>query len=968
LNQEINSGEKFPVFRDPDAYMKMRHRPTLSGRAKVFFEKRALDHCLAGLSDIRTVCDVPSGPGRLFWYWQERGLRILGYDYSEQMVEASAAALVALNADGKAGHANAFELTKALDEVPDLVASVRFIYYFDEEKRVELLRALAAASRRYVLVQYKTTETLKGHINRHRDMEAGKKPRPEHLAKVGCSHYQMTREFARAGLLPLRVEPIGEFSDRMFVLAEKLDAPRAEVPPAITSARPGLRPTMLVLFLLALVYLMGIGGRSFWAENEAYYALGAQSVLDGNVLLPMIHGEVFADKPPLVFWWVAAVSAVIGKVSEFSARLSNVLLAFAAFGAVLGFARREANRWVGLMAVLILATTYEFWENSGEVNTDIAFTCFLTASWWGLFRLLKGGYSRPAWWVTWGGLALATLAKGPAAPALTALIGICFALIRYGFPDGLRRLWASRPLSGAVLAIAPFALWLSAVTGVHGTGPAEVMLLKHNVGRFLDAFDHQKPWHFYLHALPAAFLPWTPLLLLACVDVFRRWRRKSLPDWEAFASTVALVLLMFFSLSTSKRSYYLLPAFPWLALLCAGTLWRVLLKSVGGAAADGSATQERHFWAGILGMKWGRVFAASLVAAMAAIAIYSTVGDRILESRKSISPLVERIRAATGQGDALVIFAKEDPRLFYYLRERFRFVGKGRRDRDELFRLLRSEAPTDVVVPADELFRFLQEGDLTLYLEGSARHRDRLFYVLTNKQRPGLAPLLGVPIREASGMCFHRGRGTLFLVGDRGQIAEVSTDGKLLRRAEIGGDLEGITVGPDGNLLLARESQDQIVEVNTATLAITRTYALKADRIADAPGMGGDGIEGLCYLASENALFAVNENDPSALLRIELESDGASGGNAIIRSSTPLAAKELAEMALSPSGKDMLVFSDKEDQLYVVQPDGTMRASRHVPGYQQEAIAFAPDGRLFVCEEDGLLMIDPKNERTVAAN
>ena len=79
---------KYPVFRNPDAYMKMRHQATLTGWLKLRTEFRALDRCLAELADVRTICDVPTGPGRLFPYWRRRGYAVRGFDYSDEMVAA----------------------------------------------------------------------------------------------------------------------------------------------------------------------------------------------------------------------------------------------------------------------------------------------------------------------------------------------------------------------------------------------------------------------------------------------------------------------------------------------------------------------------------------------------------------------------------------------------------------------------------------------------------------------------------------------------------------------------------------------------------------------------------------------------------------------------------------------------------------------------------------------------------------
>ena len=205
-----------PIFEDPEAYLRLRAGRFLSGFLKRKAEERALDVCLRGLDAVRTVCDAPCGPARLFPYWRGRGFRVFGVDLSTPMVEAAAREHRRLDLKGSVRRGDAFLLSDVMRETPDLVASVRFAYYFERIRRAGLLRSLAAVSRRYVLVQYKTTETLKGQI-----MEMRTRMKPRRPIKYFCSFQQTAEEVREAGLTCLRIVPIREFSDRVFVLAEK---------------------------------------------------------------------------------------------------------------------------------------------------------------------------------------------------------------------------------------------------------------------------------------------------------------------------------------------------------------------------------------------------------------------------------------------------------------------------------------------------------------------------------------------------------------------------------------------------------------------------------------------------------------------------------------------------------------------------------------------------------------------------
>jgi 4-amino-4-deoxy-L-arabinose transferase-like glycosyltransferase len=44
-----------------------------------------------------------------------------------------------------------------------------------------------------------------------------------------------------------------------------------------------------------------------------------------NFILPRLNGEIYPDKPPLLFWLIDLFSMPFNKVTEFSARLPSAL-------------------------------------------------------------------------------------------------------------------------------------------------------------------------------------------------------------------------------------------------------------------------------------------------------------------------------------------------------------------------------------------------------------------------------------------------------------------------------------------------------------------------------------------------------------------------------------------------------------------------------------------------------------------
>lgn len=224
MTQSVISSERihqipYPIFSKPEQYLRFRNGGIIFGFIKRFVEYRAIDRCLSSLHDVKTICDCPCGPGRLFPYWKKRNYHIIGAELSEPMVNAARQRYDEFGLRGSVSRADAFNLDQEISgELPDLVASIRFCYYFNKDARIELIQKLANTSRRYLLLQYKTKETFKGM----RNTSPSKLRRRTHpCSKHYLTNQEIAEEIQIAGLKCLRIENISQASDFTFVLAEK---------------------------------------------------------------------------------------------------------------------------------------------------------------------------------------------------------------------------------------------------------------------------------------------------------------------------------------------------------------------------------------------------------------------------------------------------------------------------------------------------------------------------------------------------------------------------------------------------------------------------------------------------------------------------------------------------------------------------------------------------------------------------
>lgn len=323
-------------------------------------------------------------------------------------------------------------------------------------------------------------------------------------------------------------------------------------------------PLVIILMLGTLLWGGEYLRRDLMAPDEARFALVSQEMREGHWLVPFRQGEYYAHKPPLMFWLTNAFSVVTGfEIGRVAPRLPSFLGAVMALWA----ATQLAGRWFGVGAawwtLLLLPTSFLFWNKGGFGQIDMllcglemmALYCLFTAQ--GARRLMLA--------YTFMGLGI--LAKGPVG-LIVPMGAYVTAMLASGsaFPRP-RHHWVWGPL----LALSFPAVWLLAIW-IQGApeGFFEELLIKQNVERAAGEFGgHVRPWHYFMPYYLVDFLPWTLLLPAAWValgsDTKGRQHRRLLFGWVFF-------VLIFFSLSGSKRNLYILLAYPANAILIAGSL------------------------------------------------------------------------------------------------------------------------------------------------------------------------------------------------------------------------------------------------------------------------------------------------------------------------------------------------------------------------------------------------------------
>jgi uncharacterized protein YjiK len=220
---------------------------------------------------------------------------------------------------------------------------------------------------------------------------------------------------------------------------------------------------------------------------------------------------------------------------------------------------------------------------------------------------------------------------------------------------------------------------------------------------------------------------------------------------------------------------------------------------------------------------------------------------------------------------------------------------------------------------------------------------------------------------EPSGVVYHPDRKSLFVVGDEGDIGEVSLDGKLLRKVHLGGDLEAITLDPKTGLLyVAREGHEILFEVRPENFKLVRRFTIDRSWKGDPDFLrrGGDGVEGLVYVPDDadpegGRLWVVNQFDPPVLVRlaIALRTSKDKFQTARIDRAIAVEGAPLSEVTWDPATREFLVVSALWKRVEVLDRDGHHERSVRIPGFMPEGVARLPDGRFVIAQDSGGLIV-----------
>ncbi len=400
------------------------------------------------------------------------------------------------------------------------------------------------------------------------------------------------------------------------------------------------RTDWLLLFgFCAFLFFYGLANFGLIGADEPRYAQIAREMLARHDWVnPVLGGEPWLEKPPFYYWQAMIAYSIFG-VSDWAARLPSAVDATVMVVVIYFFSRRFL-RPVHLDAALITASTAGVIGFARAASTDMPLAAMFTIAllaWYAWYETGSKSYIAGSYTF----LGLATLAKGPVAPCLVALIILIFAAAKKDY----KLIWHTLWLPGVLLYFVVALPWFIAVQ-LRNPQFFRIFIFQHNLARFgTNFYHHKEPFWYFIPVILLALVPWT---VLSCDSLLRGihlwWSHREVAS-EASLSVFLMIWLVvpviFFSGSQSKLPGYILPALPAGALLAAAYVRRhlstnerpsllvAILHSIIAAAPLVPALMIQYL---VLQhrMPWGKASAISCTfAVILAVALAFTLRSRV---------------------------------------------------------------------------------------------------------------------------------------------------------------------------------------------------------------------------------------------------------------------------------------------------------------------------------------------------
>lgn len=321
----------------------------------------------------------------------------------------------------------------------------------------------------------------------------------------------------------------------------------------------------LMAFVLVCGFFCCLGTYPLLDVDETRYVNMAREMFNTKDYLTLfLNGDYFFEKPPLFFWLECISFKLTGCINELTARLPIVLLSLLPAGLLFSLCKKVKGERFAITSTMVLLTSLEYVILTKIAMLDSVLTSFAASSVICYFYTFYAEEKNKKyfWILTYIFSALAVLAKGIPGIAIPALVIAVSTIVFKTYKETFKYCW------GILIFLLIIVPWHLIMLKMYGSLFFDEYIMKHHILRFLgsDVIHRSQPWYFYILTLLWGLFPHIFVLLL-------KFKHINLKDKFLTLNFIAIMsILIFFSLSGTKLITYILPIYPFFAVLI-GTIW-----------------------------------------------------------------------------------------------------------------------------------------------------------------------------------------------------------------------------------------------------------------------------------------------------------------------------------------------------------------------------------------------------------
>lgn len=330
------------------------------------------------------------------------------------------------------------------------------------------------------------------------------------------------------------------------------------------------RPQKIYLFryiLYGILLYFVFFFRDFTPANELKYVSIVDEALENGTWFTFYnHGEIYADKPPLFFWFMVLSRFITGGHHIEIIGLFSLLPTIGVLIVMDKWMKMQHTAHHSVVSELLLLTTAMFLGGALVIRMDMLMTFFIVLSLYTFFRIYESRHTHYEVYMLPVYIFLAVFSKG-AMGFLVPVVSIVAFLVVKGKLKTIGRYLGWKQW-GIMLGL--FAIWFGCVYMEGGDSYLQDLVFRQTVGRGIDSFHHKEPFWFYFMRMFVTFAPWSLLYIALIGQGIKKNVIKG--DLRLFFAVIVGANLIVLSLISSKLDIYLLPIYPFVVYLSSSLL------------------------------------------------------------------------------------------------------------------------------------------------------------------------------------------------------------------------------------------------------------------------------------------------------------------------------------------------------------------------------------------------------------